>query len=95
MFHFFLDRFIRFNFLFFFCCIIDYRKQKNVDENAYFNYYKHDYIAINYSKSKKQIIQMNNFNLISDDDLDSMYIINELNSNYVNSNIDFDFKQKN
>ena len=37
---------------------------------------------------------MNNFNLISDDDLDSMYIINELNSNHVNLNIDFNFERK-
>ena len=38
---------------------------------------------------------MNNFNLIFNDDLDSMHIINELNSNHVNSNINFDFEQKN
>ena len=38
---------------------------------------------------------MNNFDLIFDDDLDSMYIINESNLNYVNSNINFDFKRKN
>ena len=35
---------------------------------------------------------MNNFNLIFDDDLDSMHIINESNLNYVNLNINFDFK---
>ena len=35
---------------------------------------------------------MNNFNLISDDDLDSMHIINESNLNHLNSNIDFNFK---
>ena len=38
---------------------------------------------------------MNNFDSIFDDDLDSMHIINELNSNYVNLNIDFNFEQKN
>ena len=38
---------------------------------------------------------MNNLNLIFDNDLDSMHIINESNLNYVNSNIDFDFEQKN
>ena len=38
---------------------------------------------------------MNNFNLIFDDDLDLMHIINESNLNYVNSNINFNFKQKN
>ena len=35
---------------------------------------------------------MNNFNLIFNDDFDSIHIINELNSNHVNSNVDFDFK---
>ena len=38
---------------------------------------------------------MNNFDLIFNDDFDSMQIINELNSNHVNLNIDFDFKRKN
>ena len=33
--------------------IINYYKQKNVDENIYFNCYKQNYIAINYSKLKK------------------------------------------
>ena len=37
---------------------------------------------------------MNNFNLISDDDLDSMHIINESDSNHVNLNINFDFERK-
>ena len=41
---------------------------------------------------KKRIIQMNNLDSIFDDDFDSVHIINELNSNYVNSNIDFDFE---
>ena len=35
---------------------------------------------------------MNNFNLISDDDFDSMHIINELDSNHINLNINFNFK---
>ena len=35
---------------------------------------------------------MNNFDLISDDDLNSMHIISELNLNHVNLNIDFDFE---
>ena len=38
---------------------------------------------------------MNNFDLISDDDLDSMHIINESNLDYINSNINFNFKRKN
>ena len=38
---------------------------------------------------------MKNFNSISDDDLDSMHIINESDSNHVNSDIDFDFERKN
>ena len=38
---------------------------------------------------------MNNFNLISDDDLDSVHIISESDSNHVNSNINFDFEWKN
>ena len=38
---------------------------------------------------------MNNLDSIFDDDLDFVHIINESNSNHVNSNIDFDFKQKN
>ena len=72
--------------------IIDYRKQKNVNKNAYFNCYEQDHVVTNCSKSKKQIIQMNNLNLIFDDDFNSMHIINELNSNHVNSNTDFNFK---
>ena len=71
---------------------IDYRKQKNVDENVYFNCHEQSHVATNYLKSKKRIIQMNNFDLISDDGLDSMHIINESDSNHVNSNIDFDFE---
>ena len=34
-------------------CIIDYRKQKNVDENAYFNCHEQSHIATDCSKSKK------------------------------------------
>ena len=79
----------------FFRCIIDYRKQKNVDENVYFNCHEQSHVAINCSKSKKRIVQMNNFDSIFDDDFDSMHIINELNSNHVNLNINFNFKQKN
>ena len=74
--------------------IIDYHKQKDVDKNIYFNCHEQSHIATDYSKSKKRIVQMNNFHLIFDDDLDSMHIINELNSNHVNSNINFDFKRK-
>ena len=72
--------------------IIDYHKQKNVDENVYFNCHEQSHVATNYSKSKKRIIQMNNFDSISDDGFDSVHIINESNSNHVNSNIDFNFK---
>ena len=75
--------------------IIDYRKQKNVNKNVYFNCHEQDHVAINYSKSKKRIVQMNNFDSVFDDDFGSMHIINESNSNHVNSNIDFDFKRKN
>ena len=35
---------------------------------------------------------MNNLDLIFDDDLDSVHIINELNSNHVNLNINFNFE---
>ena len=38
---------------------------------------------------------MNNFDSIFNDDLDLMHIINESDSNHVNSNINFDFEQKN
>ena len=38
---------------------------------------------------------MNNFDSISDDDLDSVHIINESNLNHVNLNINFDFERKN
>ena len=38
---------------------------------------------------------MNNFNLIFDDDFDSMHIINESDLNHINLNIDFDFERKN
>ena len=92
LFHSFFNRLIRLNFSFFFRRIIDYCKQKNVDENVCFNCYEQDHIATNCSKSKKRIIQMNNFNSIFDDDFDSMHIIKELNSNHVNLNIDFNFK---
>ena len=78
-----------------FHCIIDYRKQKNVDENAYFNCHEQNHVVTNCSKSKKQIVQMNNFDSISDDNLDSVHIISESDSNHVNSNIDFNFKRKN
>ena len=78
-----------------FCRIIDYHKQKNVNENIYFNYHEQDYVAINCPKSKKRIVQMNNLDSIFDDDLDSMHIINESNLNHVNSNINFDFERKN
>ena len=79
----------------FFHHIINYRKQKNVDENVYFNCHEQNHVATNCSKSKKQIAQMNNFDSIFDDDLDSMHIINKLNSNHVSSSIDFNFEQKN
>ena len=75
--------------------IIDYRKQKNVDENVCFNCHEQDHVATDCSKSKKQIAQMNNFDSIFDDDLGSMHIISESDSNHVSSDIDFDFKQKN
>ena len=71
---------------------INYRKQKNVDENACFNCHEQNHVATDYSKSKKRIVQMNNFNLISDDDFDLMHIINESDSNHVNLNINFDFE---
>ena len=38
---------------------------------------------------------MNNFNLVSDDDSDSMHIISESDLNHVSSDIDFDFERKN
>ena len=38
---------------------------------------------------------MNNLDSIFDDDLNLMHIINKSNSNYVNSNINFDFERKN
>ena len=75
--------------------IIDYRKQKNVDENVCFNCHERDHVAANCSKSKKQIAQMNNLDLIFDDDFDSVHIINESDLNYVSLNIDFDFERKN
>ena len=37
---------------------------------------------------------MNNLNSVSNNDFDSMHIINESNSNYINSNINFDFERK-
>ena len=37
---------------------------------------------------------MNNLDSVSDNDFDSIYIINESDLNHVNSNINFDFKQK-
>ena len=72
--------------------IIDYYKQKNIDENACFNCHEQNHVATNCSKSKKRIVQMNNLDSISDDDLNSMHIINKSNSNHVNSDIDFNFK---
>ena len=75
--------------------IIDYRKQKNVDENVCFNCHEQDHVAADCSKSKKRIAQMNNLDSVSDGGFDSMYIINESDSNHVSSNIDFDFKRKN
>ena len=98
-----LKRFISFfsrstytsQFFVFSCRIIDYRKQKNVDENVYFNCHEQDHVATNCSKSKKRIVQMNNFNSIFDGDLDFVHIINESDLNHVSSGIDFDFKQKN
>ena len=75
--------------------IIDYHKQKNVDENVCFNCHEQDHVATNCSKSKKQIVQMNNLDLIFDDDFGFVHIINESNSNHVSLNIDFDFERKN
>ena len=75
--------------------IIDYCKQKNVDENACFNCHEQDHVAANCSKSKKRVVQMNNLDSISDDDLNSMHIISESDSDHVNSDIDFDFERKN
>ena len=84
-----------FQFFVFFCRTIDYRKQKNVDENVYFNCHEQSHIATNCSKSKKRIVQMNNFDSIFDDDFNSMHIINESDSNHVSLNINFDFERKN
>ena len=75
--------------------IIDYCKQKNVDENACFNCHEQNHVAIDCSKSRKRVAQMNNLDSISDGDLDSVHIINESNLNHVNSNINFNFEQKN
>ena len=75
--------------------IIDYRKQKNVNENVCFNCHEQDHVATDCSKSKKRIAQMNNLDSVSDGDSDSMHIINESNLNHVNSDIDFDFERKN
>ena len=75
--------------------IIDYCKQKNVDENVCFNCHERGHVATDYSKSKKRVAQMNNLDSVSDDGLDSMHIISESDSNHVNSGIDFDFEQKN
>ena len=72
--------------------IIDYRKQKNVDENVYFNCHEQNHVAIDCLKLKKRITQMNNFDSVFNDDLNSMHIINKLNLNYVSSNIDFNFE---
>ena len=72
--------------------IIDYRKQKNVDENVCFNCHEQDHVATDCSKSKKRIAQMNNLNSVSDDDPDSMHIISESDSDHVSSDIDFDFE---
>ena len=76
-------------------CIIDYRKQKNVDENICFNCHEQGHVATDCSKSKKRIAQMNNLDSVFDGDLDSMHIINELDSNQISSDIDFDFERKN
>ena len=75
--------------------IIDYRKQKNVDENACFNCHEQGHVAADCSKSKKRVIQMNNFNSVPDGGSDSVHIINESDSNHVSSNIDSDFERKN
>ena len=72
--------------------IINYCKQKNVDENVCFNCHEQSHVATNCLKSKKRVVQMNNLDLIFDDDFDFVHIINESNSNHVNLNIDFDFK---
>ena len=42
-----------FQFFVFFRRIINYHKQKNVDENVYFNCHEQDHVATNYLKSKK------------------------------------------
>ena len=42
-----------FQFFVFFCRIIDYRKQKNVNENVCFNCHEQDHVATDYLKSKK------------------------------------------
>ena len=44
-----------FQFSVFFRCIIDYRKQKNIDENICFNCHEQNHVATNCSKSKKRI----------------------------------------
>ena len=75
--------------------IINYRKQKNIDENVCFNCHEQSHVATDCSKSKKRIAQMNNLDSVSNNDPDSMHIISESNSNHVNSDIDFDFEQKN
>ena len=72
--------------------IIDYRKQKDVDENACFNYHEQGHVAADCSKSKKRIAQINNFDSVSDNDLDSMHIISKSDSNHVSSDIDSDFE---
>ena len=56
----------KFQFLFSFCYKNDYRKQKNVNKNVYFNYYESKYIVVKFLKSKKRIIQMNNFKSVFD-----------------------------
>ena len=72
--------------------IINYCKQKNVNENVCFNCHEQNHVATNYLKLKKRIVQMNNLDLIFNDDFDSVHIISKSNSNHVNLNINFNFE---
>ena len=75
--------------------IIDYRKQKDVDENACFNCHERGYVAADCSKSKKRVVQVNNLDSVPDGGPDSVHTINESDSNHVSSGTDFDFERKN
>ena len=74
---------------------IDYRKQKDVDENACFNCHEQGHVAADCPKPRKRVAQVNNLDPVPDGGPGSVHTISESDSDHASSGTDSDFERKN